>query len=79
MKQKKGQDNAQHGGWIWSGDRTILHRQSLFGLTEIPCDNQIRNLLDPIAASTVFGIFKTALNKTNQQYKAHGKGLFDFC
>lgn len=43
MKQKKGQDNAQ----------------SLFGLTEIPCDNQIRNLLDPMAAVTVFGAFKT--------------------
>ena len=27
MKQKKGQDNAQHGGWIWSGDPTIPHRQ----------------------------------------------------
>jgi hypothetical protein len=43
MKQKKGQDNAQ----------------SLFGLSEIPCDNQIRNLLDPISAATVFGTFKT--------------------
>ena len=43
MKPKKGQDNAE----------------SLFGLEEIPCDNQIRNLLDPIPASTVFGAFKT--------------------
>ena len=43
MKQKKGKDNAQ----------------SLFGLSEIPCDNQIRNLLDPIPANTVFGTFKT--------------------
>ena len=43
MKQKKGQDNAK----------------SLFGLEEIPCDNQIRNLLDPISAKTVFGTFKT--------------------
>ncbi len=38
MKPKKGKDNAQ----------------SLFGLEEIPCDNQIRNLLDPIPATTVF-------------------------
>ncbi len=59
MKQKKGKDNAQHGGWIWSGDPTIPHRQSLFGLSEIPCDNQIRNLLDPIPATTVFATFKT--------------------
>ncbi len=43
MKQKKGVDNAE----------------SLFGISEIPCDNQIRNLLDPIPASTVFGTFKT--------------------
>ena len=45
MKPKKGKDNAQHGGWIWSGDPTIPHRQSLFGLEEIPCDNQITLLL----------------------------------
>ena len=43
MKQKKGKDNAQ----------------SLFRLSEIPCDNQIRNLLDLIPAKTVFGAFKT--------------------
>ena len=43
MKQKKGQD----------------HAKSLFGLSEIPCDNQIRNLLEPISAKTVFDTFKT--------------------
>ena len=43
MKPKKGKDNAQ----------------SLFKLLEIPCDNQIRNLLDPIRASKVFGAFKS--------------------
>ena len=43
MKPKKGKDNAE----------------SLFGLTEIPCDNQIRKLLDPIPATTVFGAFKS--------------------
>ncbi len=42
MKQKKGKDNAE----------------SLFCIEEIPCDNQIRNLLDPIPATTVFGAFK---------------------
>ena len=41
MKQNKGKDNAK----------------SLFNLSEIPCDNQIRKLLDPIAAKTVFGTF----------------------
>jgi hypothetical protein len=43
MKENKGKDNAQ----------------SLFGIRSIPCDNQIRNLLDPIQAETVFGTFKT--------------------
>ncbi len=43
MKEKRGKDNAQ----------------SLFNLEEIPCDNQIRNLLDPVPAETVFGTFET--------------------
>lgn len=43
MKEKRSKDNAQ----------------SLFGLEEIPCDNQIRTLLDPIPAATVFGSFKS--------------------
>jgi hypothetical protein len=43
MKQKKGKDNAE----------------SLFGLSEIPCDNQIRKLLDPIPGTTVIGTFKS--------------------
>jgi len=30
---------------------------SLFGIERIPCDNQIRNLLDPVAAAHVFGTF----------------------
>ncbi len=55
MKQKKGKDNGQ----------------SLFGLSEIPCDNQIRNLLDPIPAKTVFGAFKTTYKwlETNRVIK----------
>jgi len=42
MKTKKGRDNAQ----------------SLFSLQNIPCDNQIRNLLDPVPASKIFPAFK---------------------
>ncbi len=58
MKPKKGKDNAQ----------------SLFGLEEIPCDNQIRNLLDPIPATTVFPAFKTTYkwletNRVIEQFK----------
>ena len=44
MKEKKGKSNAE----------------SLFGLEKIPCDNQIRTLLDPIPAKTIFKTFKTA-------------------
>lgn len=58
MKQKKGKDNAQ----------------SLFGLKEIPCDNQIRKLLDPISAKTVLSTFKTVFkwlenNQVIDQFK----------
>ena len=42
MKNIKGKDNGS----------------SLFNIKEIPCDNQIRNLLDPIPASTIFGAFE---------------------
>jgi len=41
MKNQKGRDNAS----------------SLFGIEEIPCDNQIRNLLDPVPASKITGAF----------------------
>jgi hypothetical protein len=43
MKLQKGKNNAK----------------SLFGINSIPCDNQIRKLLDPVEAKTIFGTFKT--------------------
>ena len=51
MKSQKGRDNLA----------------SLFGIENIPCDNQIRNLLDPVPASTVLAVFRSvddALSKT---------------
>ena len=36
--------------------------QSLFGMTQIPSDNLIRNLLDPVAPSTVFPLFSYAVD-----------------
>ncbi len=42
MKSSKGKDNAS----------------SLFGIKKIPGDNQIRNLLEPIPAATIFGSFQ---------------------
>ena len=41
MRSHKGRDNAA----------------GLFGIERIPCDNQIRNLLDPVPAAHVFGTF----------------------
>ncbi|MEM8778750.1 MAG: ISNCY family transposase [Cyanobacteria bacterium P01_G01_bin.49] len=41
MRKRRGKDNAL----------------SLFGLTKIPCDNQVRALLDPIPASKISGAF----------------------
>jgi hypothetical protein len=42
MKSSRGKDNAD----------------SLFSLSKIPCDNQIRNLLDPIPAKTIYPVFQ---------------------
>jgi hypothetical protein len=41
MKSNKGKDNAE----------------SLFSIETIPSDNQIRNLLDPVSATTLFMAF----------------------
>ena len=43
MKKRREKDNAE----------------SLFGLEEIPCDNHIRTLLDPIPATKIFPTFQT--------------------
>ena len=41
MQRQRGKNNAQH----------------LFGVHQIPSDNQIRNLLDPVSPQTVFPLF----------------------
>jgi hypothetical protein len=51
MKSSKGKDNAE----------------SLFFLQEIPCDNQIRNLLDPVPAPTIFGTFQKVYQWLNKK------------
>ena len=50
MRKRRGKDNAL----------------SLFGLRKIPCDNQIRSLLDPIPASTVSGAFDSVWTWLNE-------------
>lgn len=64
MKSQKGRDNAA----------------SLFGIETIPCDNQIRALLDPVPASKVFGVFRyvyESLSKTGalSPYRCFEKGF----
>ena len=31
---------------------------SLFKISKIPCDNQIRNLLDPVSAQTIYPVYQ---------------------
>jgi hypothetical protein len=46
MKRNKGRSNAE----------------SIFGIEKVPCDNQIRQLLDPIAPSYLFPVFELTFN-----------------
>jgi hypothetical protein len=43
LRQAKGASNAEH----------------VFGMTQIPCDNQIRTLLDPVPPDQLFPVFRT--------------------
>ena len=43
IQQQRGRNNAQ----------------TLFGVTQIPSDNQIRNLLDPLPPKHLFPLFET--------------------
>src|SRR5919199_6680459 len=37
----------------------VSHAERLFGMTRIPCDNQIRTLLDPVPPAEFFPLFAT--------------------
>lgn len=50
MKSNKGKDNAE----------------SLFSIEKIPCDNQIRNLLDPVPGATIFMYFQEVYEWLNK-------------
>ncbi len=50
LRQAKGRSNAER----------------LFGITQIPCDNQIRNLLDPIPPATLFPMFSAITHALHQ-------------
>jgi hypothetical protein len=51
MQQNKGRSNAQ----------------TLFQIEEIPCDNQIRDCLDPVAPEEVFPLYDEALQALQEQ------------
>ena len=51
LKQSQGQDNAQ----------------TLFGVQELPCDNQVRDLLDPISPSYFNPVFHEVVEQLEQQ------------
>jgi hypothetical protein len=64
MKRRKGSCNAE----------------SLFGLEQIPSDNQIRALLDPVAPSNVSAVFRDVyqrLERTGvlQDYRSHANSI----
>lgn len=51
MQETKGRNNAQ----------------SLFGVHQIPCDNQIRNLLDPVSPLSLCPLYRQILQSLDQQ------------
>lgn len=64
LKRRKGRSNAE----------------SLFGMGQIPSDNQIRALLDPVAPSYVNGVFRDIYHRLDRAgvlkgYRSHGHGL----
>lgn len=54
--------------------------QTLFGVYQIPCDNQIRSLLDPVAPSSAYPLFHFVFDGLQQAgildlYRAAGQRL----
>ena len=61
METKKGRSNAK----------------SLFGIEKIPCDNQCRTLLDPVAARHLFGGFESLHQSLEATGKRHRYRCFE--
>ena len=63
--------------------RRLQHRkghnkaQTLFGVTQIPCDNQIRNLLDPVAPHHLTPIFLEVFEHLNQDRRLEPLRVLD--
>lgn len=52
---------------MMEGSKGKSNAQSLFGVHQIPSDNQIRDLLDPVAPEHVFPVFEDILQVLEQQ------------
>ena len=61
MKRAKGRSNAE----------------SIFGIEKVPCDNQIRQLLDPIAPSYLFPMFELTFNTLEATGQLDAFRIFD--
>ena len=61
MKQSKGRSNAE----------------TIFGVENIPCDNQIRQLLDPISPDCLFPVFGLAFDELATEGQLDAFRVFD--
>jgi len=57
---------------MMEGRKGKSNAQSLFGVHQIPSDNQIRNLLDPVPPEQVFPVFEDILQVLEQQGSLKG-------
>ena len=57
---------------MMEGRKGKSNAQSLFGVHQLPSDNQIRDLLDPVAPEHVFPVFEEILQVLEQQGQLEG-------
>lgn len=57
---------------LMEGSKGKSNTQSLFGVHQIPCDNHIRDLLDPVKPEQVFPVFEEILQVLEQQGQLRG-------
>jgi hypothetical protein len=59
------------------GNKGRSNTQSLFGVHQIPSDNQIRNLLDPVKPESIFPVFENLLQVLEEQGQLESFRFFD--
>ncbi|MFO7142918.1 ISNCY family transposase [Arthrospira sp. PCC 8006] len=57
---------------LMEGSKGKSNAQSLFGVHRIPCDNQIRDLLDPVSPDHLFPVFEEVLQVLEAQGQLEG-------